>query len=173
MGAPTGQQRTEVSAERAPAASYAALVKDVKLALLSEIGARAVFDHIARRARDEQLARMAEGMNREGIDLVARVQELIRGMGGKPRRTSFRRRALARLLVYGAPVLGPRRVLRVVRDAELTVGRWYAEYAYFLVRAGDGERARAFEELRSVKERRALALGAWVDNLARAHQRSF
>lgn len=155
------------------AASYRSLVRDVKLALLSEIGARAVFDHIARRAKDGDLGRMAEGMNREGIDLVARVQELIREMGGRPRRTSFRRRALARLLVHGAPIIGPRRVLRVVRDAELTVGRWYAEYALFLVRLGDEERARAFEELRATKERRAMALSAWVENLARASQRTF
>ena len=153
--------------------SYRSLVKDVELALLSEIGARAVFDHIARRSRDGDLGRMAEGMNREGIDLVARVQELIREMGGRPRRTSFRRRALARLLVRGAPIIGPRRILRIVRDAELTVGRWYAEYALFLVRLGDEERALAFEELRAAKERRAMALSAWVDNLARARQRTF
>lgn len=159
--------------EARPAASYRSLVRDVKLALLSEIGARAVFDHIARRSRDVELGRMAEGMNREGIDLVARVQELIREMGGRPRRTSFRRRALARLLVHGAPIIGPRRVLRIVRDAELTVGRWYAEYALFLVRLGDEERALAFEELRAAKERRAMALSAWVDNLARAGQRTF
>ena len=76
--------------EARPAASYRSLVRDVELALLSEIGARAVFDHIARRSRDVELGRMAEGMNREGIDLVARVQELIRELGGRPRRTSFR-----------------------------------------------------------------------------------
>ena len=115
---------------------------------------------------------MAEGMNREGIDLVARVQELIRGMGGKPRRTSFRRRALARVLVHGAPILGVRRVLRVIRDAEQTVGRWYAEYAVFLMRLGDEPRARAFEELRAQKERRAMALGAWADNIVRGAERS-
>jgi len=152
--------------------SYRSLVKDVKLALLSEIGARAVYDHIARRAKDPDLSAMAEGMNREGIDLVARVQELIRGMGGKPRRTSFRRRALARVLVHGAPILGVRRVLRVIRDAEQTVGRWYAEYAVFLMRLGDEPRARAFEELRAQKERRAMALGAWADNIVRGAERS-
>lgn len=164
----------QVDAELPPEArerAYRSLVKDVKLALLSEIGARAVFDHIARRARDEEIGSFAQGLNREGIDLVARLQDLIRGMGGQPRRTSFRRRALARLLVHGAPVLGTRRVLRIVRDAERTVGRWYAEYALFLVRIGDTERGRAFEELRAAKERRACALSAWVDNLVRAHSK--
>ena len=51
------------------------------------------------------------------------------------------------------------------------MGRWYAEYALFLVRLGDEQRALAFEELRAAKERRAMALSAWVDNLARASQR--
>ncbi|MEM9803031.1 MAG: hypothetical protein AAGA20_22105, partial [Planctomycetota bacterium] len=42
---------------------YRTLVADVKQALLSEIGARAVYDHIARRARDEDLARLAAAFN--------------------------------------------------------------------------------------------------------------
>lgn len=154
------------------APSYKSLVRDVKLALLSEIGARAAFDHIARRARDEELASFAGGLNREGVDLVARVQELIREMGGRPRRTSFRRRALARVLVHGSPIIGTRRVLRTVRDAELTVGRWYAEYALFLVRIGDHARATAFEELRALKEQRAGVLSAWVDNIVRSRRRT-
>lgn len=159
------------TAAEAPRISYRALARDVKLALLSEIGARAVFDHIARRARDPQLAAMATSFNREGIDFVSNVQDLLRSMGVRPRRTSLRRRALARALVMSAPVIGPRRVLRIIRDAERTVARWYAEYALFLVRAGDGERARAFEEMREHKERRANALSAWVDNLVRAGER--
>ncbi|MFT5734440.1 MAG: hypothetical protein ACJA0P_001200 [Planctomycetota bacterium] len=153
--------------------AYRSLVADVKLALLSEIGARSVFDHIARRARDEELATVAARLNDDGVELVARVQELIRSMGGKPRRTSFRRRALARVLVYGVPVTGPRPVLGLIRHAEETVARWYAQYALFLVRIGDHERARAFEELRAIKERHAHALGAWVDNIGRGHGRSF
>ena len=109
--------------------AYRSLVADVKLALLSEIGARSVFDHIARRARDPELATVAKELNEDGIWLVARVQELIRSMGGKPRRTSFRRRALARILVHGAPITGPRPALRLIRHAEETVARWYALYA--------------------------------------------
>ena len=100
--------------------AYRSLVRDVEQALLSEIGARAVYDHIARRARDEDLGRLADELNREGIEIV---------------------------------------------------GRWYAEYALFLVRIGDPDRARAFEDLRARKERRALVLGAWVDNLARQRDR--
>ena len=151
--------------------AYRSLVRDIKLALLSEIGARAVYDHIERRARDAELARFAGEMNSEGVEIVARVQELLRGMGARPRRTSFRRRALARILIHGARVTGARPVLRLIHHAEETVGRWYADYAFYLVRIGDHGRARAFEELRAKKQRRALALGAWVDNIARRGDR--
>ncbi|QDV06269.1 hypothetical protein Poly30_17770 [Planctomycetes bacterium Poly30] len=153
--------------------AYRSLVADVKLALLSEIGARSVFDHIARRARDPELAVVAKQLNEDGIWLVARVQELIRSMGGKPRRTSFRRRALARVLVHGVPITGPRPALRLIRHAEETVARWYAQYALFLVRIGDHERAQAFEDLRAIKIRHAQTIGAWVDNIGRGHGRSF
>lgn len=153
--------------------AYRSLVRDVKLALLSEIGARAVFDHIARRAADRDLAEVAKQLNQDGIYLVDRVQTLIRSMGGKPRRTSFRRRALARVLVYGVPITGPRAPLRLIKHAEETVARWYARYAMFLVRIGDNERAQAFEDLRALKERRAQTIGAWVNNIGRGWGRSF
>ncbi len=153
--------------------AYRSLVRDVKLALLSEIGARSVMDHIARRAADEDLATVAREINEDGIILVERVQALIRSMGGKPRRTSFRRRALARVLVYGAPITGPRPPLRLIKHAEETVARWYAQYAVFLVRIGDHERAQAFEDLRVIKERHAQIIGAWVNNIGRGWGRSF
>ena len=152
--------------------AYRSLIRDVKLALLSEIGARAVYDHIERRTRDEELARFAGEMNAEGVEIVARVQDLLRGMGARPRRTSFRRRALARILVHGARVTGVRPVLRLIRHAEETVGRWYADYALYLVRIGDHDRARAFEDLRAKKQRRALVLGSWVDNIAQRGDRT-
>lgn len=154
-----------------PAARDRALIREVKLALLSEIGARAVFDHLDRKARDRELAAMAQGFNREGVDLVDTLQRFLRQAGAKPRRTSLRRRALARGLVALAPVLGSRRVLRIIRDAEQTVARWYGHYALFLVQGGDPAWAETFAELQGIKMRRADAMGAWVDNLARAHSR--
>jgi len=164
---PGGRQLT--GEERARA--HRSLVRDVKLALLSEIGARAVFDHIARRASDPALAALAREMNLEGERIVAEVRALIIDLGARPRHTSFRRRALARLLVHGAPVIGVRRVLRLVRDAEATVARWYAEYAHFLLSIGDAARAERFDALRAAKERRAGNLGAWVDNIVRGGAR--
>jgi hypothetical protein len=88
-------------------------------------------------------------------------------MGGRPRRTSLRRRALARVLALSSRVLGAPLVLRVCQNAEETVGRWYADYGLFLVRIGDVERARECDALAVTKRLHSQALGAWVTNLRR------
>lgn len=143
------------------------LVQDVRIALLSEIGARALTDHLARKVRDEELRRLAVTLNEEGLELVAHLQQLIRDMGGRPRRTSLRRRALARALVAARHVLGLRAVLRLLQHQEETLSRWYGEYALFLDRIGESVRCAAFDELSVTKQRRARAVGAWVQNMAR------
>lgn len=143
------------------------LASDVCIALLSEIGARALTDHLTRRVRDDDLRRMAHALNQEGIELVADVQQLIRDMGGRPRRTSVRRRCLARLLVAARHVLGLRTVLRLLHHQEQTLGRWYGEYAVYLGRIGEPVRCAAFERLRAAKLRRAAAVSAWVENMGR------
>lgn len=147
--------------------SYASLMKDMRLALLSEIGARAIYDHMRRRAGDPDLEELLTRLNQTGAESVARLQALIRDLGGRPRRTSFRRRALARALAMSSRVTGRRIVLRICLHAEETVGRWYGAYAQFLLRLGDVERARTCEELRRVKRVHAQALGAWVSNMRR------
>ncbi len=149
------------------ARSYESLLRDMQLTLLSEIGARSVYDHLARRVRDPQLKRLLERLNQEGAQQVARLQELIAEMGGRPRRTSFRRRALARILAHTTRLAGPRPALRICMNASETVSRWYAEYALLLVRIGDPGRAEQCEELRRVKVLHAQALGAWVSNIKR------
>lgn len=143
------------------------LLKDMGQALLSEIGARSIYDHLSRRVADPQLQGLLVQLNRQGIGSVARLQELMRGLGGRPRRTSFRRRAMARALCHGSRVIGVRTVLRVCAHAEETVSRWYTQYSAYFLAAGDLERARAFQELSTEKQVRARALGAWVTNLRR------
>ena len=137
------------------------------LALLSEIGARSMYDHLSRRARDPALRALLERLNLEGADTVGRLRELMLGMGGRPRRTSRRRRALARLLALASRVVGVRPVLRVCHNAAETVSRWYGEYALFLARLGDHERARVCERLQGVKRLHAQALEAWVSRIPR------
>ncbi|MEZ6014233.1 MAG: hypothetical protein R3F49_03910 [Planctomycetota bacterium] len=157
------QQLTPAERRRA----LRSLMLDARIALLSEIGARALTDHLARRVRDVELRRLAVGLNEEGVALVAEVQQLIRDMGGSPRRTSLRRRALARILVTSRHVVGLRTVLRLLQHQEETLSRWYGEYAVFLARIGEPVRATSFEVLRATKLRRAQAVGTWVSNMAR------
>jgi len=144
-----------------------ALLKDMRQALLSEIGARSIYDHLSRRIRDPELRALLVHLNLEGLRSVEQLRELMRGLGGHPRRTSFRRRAMARALCACSRILGPRLVLRVCVHAEETVSRWYAEYSAFFLASGDRERARAFGQLSIEKQLRGRALGAWVTNLRR------
>ena len=153
----------ETTGRRAPRS----LLKDMHLALLSEIGARAVYDHMRKRAGDDELAALLARLNLDGAESVARLQRLMRELGGRPRRTSFRRRALARALAWSSRVTGRRLVLRICMNAEETVSRWYGEYARFLARIGATEQARVCQELQQVKRAHAQALGAWVTNMAR------
>ena len=136
------------------------------LALLSEFGARSIYDHLRRWVRDEEMARMLTRLNEAGAESVERLRQVMIGMGATPRRTSFRRRALARMLATMSRATGPRPVLRVCHNAEETVSRWYAQYAIFLTRLGDYERARELETLRRTKILHAQVLAAFI-NLAR------
>ena len=98
---------------------------------------------------------------------MAALRQLMLGMGGRPRRTSHRRRLLARVLASLSPVLGRRIVLRICLNAEETVARWYGEYAVYLTRLGDHARARTCEELRGMKLLHASALEAWIGHMGR------
>jgi uncharacterized protein (TIGR02284 family) len=162
---PTRPEPPLTPAERRRA--LASLEADVRIALLSEIGARALTDHLARKVRDPDLQRLASTLNQEGIELVTELQQLVRDMGGRPRRTSLRRRALARALVAARHFIGLRAVLRLLQHQEETLARWYGEYAHYLARIGESVRAASFETLRATKLRRAEAVATWVSNMAR------
>jgi hypothetical protein len=147
--------------------AYRSLVADMRLALLSEIGARAIYDHLGRRLPDGELRSLLAHFNDTGTESVARLRDLMIGLGARARRTSLRRRALARGLALASRFTGRRLVLRICMNAEQTVGRWYAEYAIFLLRIGDRPRAQVCSELAEIKRRNAQVLSAWVDNLVR------
>lgn len=140
------------------------LTDDMRLALLSEIGARAMYDHLGRHVRDEVLSRVLQQLNEEGAFAVEQLREIIGKLGARARRTSFRRRAIARGLALASRVSGPRPVLRLCQNAEQTVARWYSAYAHFLVRIGETEAARSCLELERLKLRHAQVLSAWIQN---------
>ncbi len=150
-----------------PQVGYRTLRREMGLALLSEIGARSVCHHLQARVKDDQLAELLQRINEEGVRNVSEVQQLIRELGGKPRRTSFRRRALARALTWMAPIVGARPVLRIVHNGADTLSRWYRLYANYLVQAGDTEHARMCERLSRRKRHHAQALDAWIRHMPR------
>ncbi|MFT7676622.1 MAG: rubrerythrin [Planctomycetota bacterium] len=133
------------------------------LALLSEFGARAIYDHMSRRTRNEKFKEVLVRLNNEGAETVRRLREVMASMGARPKRTSFRRRALARILAYVSLVSGPRPVLRLCHHAEETVSRWYAEYAIFLSKLGDLERAAEMQSLHGCKRMHAQEVLAWME----------
>ena len=160
-GPPPGSRPGRAPESRA----HASLLRDMHHALLSEIGARSIYDHLARNYERADLRSLLLLLNDEGADSIRQLQALMIDMGGRPRRTSFRRRALARGLALVSRGVGLRFVLRICLDAEETVGRWYTDYAHFLRELGEPERASICEELARVKSRHAQALAAWVTNL--------
>jgi len=147
--------------------AYRSLLSEMRLALLSEIGARSIYDHLGRRAPQDDLQKLLRRLNVEGGESVEALRNLMIGMGGRPRRTSRRRRLLARVLAALSPVFGRRIVLRICLNAEETVARWYGEYAVYLTRLDDHARARTCEELRGVKLLHAGALEAWIGHMGR------
>lgn len=143
--------------------AYASLLKDMHLALLSEFGSRAIYDHLSRRTRNGKLTEVLVRLNAEGAETVSRLREVMASMGARPKRTSLRRRGLARVLSYLALLSGPGPVLRLCHHAEDTVSRWYAEYAIFLSKLGDLERAAELQSLHTCKRLRAQELAAWME----------
>lgn len=160
---PGGERPSYTTAELKRARN--SLVEDMRLALLSEIGARALYDHLARHARDQVLVGVLGQLNREGAASIERLRALMIQLGARPRRTSLRRRALARGLAVSSRVVGLRPVLRICLHAESTVARWYSAYSHYLLRMGEENGARTCAELERVKLRHAQTLGAWIQNL--------
>ena len=69
------------SAAALPEEARQALVRELHLALLSEVGARSVCDHLRRRVRDAALDAVLARVNEEGATVVEEVQGLLRTLG--------------------------------------------------------------------------------------------
>lgn len=142
---------------------HAALLAEMVYALRSELGASYVYPALARASRDTELASVLSELGRESAEQVRALQELVRGLGGRPARSRLRRLVAARVLALVSPLTGMRLPLRLCCDAEGTVSRWYAGYAAYFVRLGDEPRARACSDLSQAKYRHSILLRTWVD----------
>jgi rubrerythrin len=138
------------------------LLADMRMALLAEFGAHAIYGCLARSRRDSELSDLLERFRDEEREQIERLRALIESLGGRPPRGHFRRKIVPFLLGVAAG-LGLRRLaLRSCLDSEETVSRWYRQYAVALARAGDLASARVCEALAETKQRHAFALLAWV-----------
>ncbi len=146
---------------------HRALLRHMRSAFLSEVGARTVYAHLAKRRGREDLQLLLERLAQESEQILDRLRALMIGLGGVPKRTSLRRRFLAAALARLAPVIGIRPILQLCQHAEETVAGWYLRYAAFLCETRDEAPARICEELAGAKRLHAQALSAWLSNLRR------
>lgn len=150
---------------------YQSLLSDMRWALRSEFGARAVYPALAFFARDDELKGILGQLHEEETEQVEKLRRLMRTLGERPARGRFRRRVAAWGLAALSFVLGMRLGLRICHDAEGAVSRWYHEYAEFFAQRGEVERAEFCQELSLVKRRHAQILETWIENLP--HRRTW
>lgn len=136
-------------------------------ALLAEFGARAIYGAIPRYTHDRALIDLLAKLRQEQDEILASVQALLRELGARPKRKSWRRVALANALALWAWPFSVRLPLRVCADAEETRARWYGHFQTYFLSVGDAQRAERCAELQLVKLRHAQALQAWVEHLPR------
>ena len=148
-------------------APHKTLLADMRLALLSEFGAHVVYSRLATCVEDHELRGVLSELAAEEKSQIERLRKIMTSLGGRPRQRSLRRWLAARALVSCRRLFGARFALRVCLDAEWTISRWYAKYAEYLNRVGEGQAARECKDLALIKRRHSRVLQAWVDLGAR------
>jgi|GEM_PF-1207878 len=156
---------TPVPASDAVVDAAAPLVRDMRQSLRSELGAYSLYSLLPRVTRQAELKRLLGELRRETADAIAEVSALSRELGGRPESSRWTRSVVAWVLTVATPIVGIRLSLRLCCEASTTVSRWYAEYAAFCVRLGDGPRAQRFGDLSMTKRIHATRLRTFVDNL--------
>ncbi|MCE9596019.1 MAG: hypothetical protein K8S98_17660 [Planctomycetes bacterium] len=142
-----------------------ALLAELRDALLAEFGARAIYKALARYTHDEALIDMLVELRHEQDGVIARVQALVKELGGRPKRKSLRRIVLANLLALWAWPISVRLPLRVCTDAEETRARWYGHFQEHFSALGHGRLAAECHDLHLIKARHARSLQTWTDYL--------
>ena len=144
--------------------SHARLVSEMRLALLSEHGARAIYRDLARRAPPRELRQVLAQLALESDAQVGELERAMQALGGRQPRGSLRRTLLARTLAAASPILGRRLVLRICAQAADRAARWYAYFQLYLLRIGEPELASRCGRMSEVRRRHARLLETWVWN---------
>jgi demethoxyubiquinone hydroxylase (CLK1/Coq7/Cat5 family) len=140
------------------------LLREMRLALLSELGARAIYRDLARLLRDPGLREVLRSLAEESDEQIRQLGQAMEALGRRPPRASPRRRLLAGVLALSTPLLGRRLVLRVCATACDRAARWYAYFQMHLLHVGRRDLARSCGRLSAVRRSHAQALEAWILN---------
>ena len=141
----------------------AALLEDMRRALLAEFGSQAIYANLAPRIRQGELHGLLERMHLDEEVQIQRLRAVMQALGEEPARRSRRRRVLAWALAAASPLTGRRLVLRICAEAEISASRWYAQFHEYLKAVGELALARECGEMSAFKLRRAHALRPWLD----------
>jgi hypothetical protein len=130
--------------------------------LRAEFGARAFYPRLARRVRDPELAELLSSFAHEQDEQIARLTAVVESLGGRARRTCWRRVMLARLLHaatwFGAAPLA----LRLCLDAEQRLAHGYEHFVHDCATHGRAREAHELRALAQTKLGHSHALQAWV-----------
>ena len=137
-------------------------------ALRSELGARTAYASLAWRLSDTELETVLRRMHAEENDVIETLLEILKDLGVRPRKRSFRRWAAAWGLTLTTYLTGSRFALRTCGEAEEAISRWYREFERIFAEGGEVETAEQFGHLSRVKQLHAQTLLTWVENLPRA-----
>ena len=154
----------EIDSPREGALSDPGLLREMSVALLAELGARRMYQRLARWERDRELAQLLLGFEAEEQVQVRTLSKLIADLGGKSKTSSLRRNLLADSLALTTRCGMRRIVLRICAQAEDQRARWYMHFGEVLLQLGRPAQAQICGQLALTKRRHALALQAWVDN---------
>jgi hypothetical protein len=143
---------------------HESLLREMRLALLSELGARAIYRDLSRLARDPGLRDVLRSLADESDEQIRQLAAAMQALGRRAPRSSPRRRLLAGALALATPLLGRRLVLRVCAAACDRAARWYAYFQMHLLHVGRRDLAGVCGRLSAVRRSHAQALEAWILN---------
>lgn len=145
------------------------LVRELRSALRSELGARTAYSSLAWRLKGTELETVLLRMHAEEEQVILELRGILGQLQARGRRRSLRRWSAAWGLTLATFLTGSRFALRTCGEAEEAVSRWYREFERIFAEHEDVDAAQAFGRLARIKQLHAQTLLAWIENLPRAH----
>jgi hypothetical protein len=143
------------------------LVRDLQRALYSEFGALSLYALLPRWTRQRELGPLLRQLLEDERRLIPEVSALIERLGGRAPRRRWTRSVAALGLFLATPVVGLPFALRLCREAETAVSRWYAQHTVLLYQLGRFEEAQSTRAWSQTKHIHAVRLSSFIDHLRR------